>query len=72
MIFLIDMWCLFSLASKYFLLALQSNLLAKNEMLLGVTCLIEYFIIKLFIDDPQFIDLCCVLYVLLSTPLIQI
>ena len=33
---------------------------------------IEYFIVKLFIEDTQYLSLCCARYILLSIPSIQI
>ena len=32
------------------------------KMLFKVTCQIEYFIVELFIDELQYLSLCCALY----------
>ena len=59
------------LTIQYLLLVLY-NVQAYIKMLFRVTCWIEYFIVELFIEDTQYLSLCCARYILWSTPSIQI
>ena len=56
---------LMPLASQYLLLVLH-NVQAYIKMLFRVTCQIEHFIVEIFIEDTQYLSLCCARYILLS------
>ena len=63
--------CIVSTLATHSLLVL-CNVQFSIKMLIGVTCLIEIFIIELFIEDTQYFSFCCARYILFSIPSIQI